>query len=320
MLSGEQQMPMSALNQVNPIQAHKGIGGFAGDAWNAIMGGLRAATDWVRGGLAAAAGLILNPIKDGLGALLPSTGIGDIAKRASGKAIESALAWIAGKDAADIAAGRGSYSGQLGSFFRPAGGAITSGFGASRGRYPHAGIDYAVPIGSPVRAMFDGVVQKTGWNVVAGRSGLGQVLAHGDGMGSYYGHLSGIVAKAGQKVKAGQVIARSGNTGRSTGPHLHAELWRNGQPFNYGSYLYDNGGVLPTGRTVIQNNTGKPEAILNPQQWKDVHKLASAGAGTVAAGGRAVNFYGNVGFQPEDLVDVMDRRERRQRIIEGVAF
>lgn len=271
MLSGKEQMPMDALEQGQ--QAHKGIGGFWSDA-------VKKGMSFVRGGLASAAGMVLKPIKSALSSAIGGTGFGRMASSLVGSTIDKALSWIAGKDVVTGGAGGsfvGGYDGPLGRFFRP-GGPITSGFGSSRGRYPHAGIDFAVPIGTAVKAMFDGIVSKIGWNSVAGRSGKGEVLTHANGMNSYYGHLSGWATKPGDRVKAGQTIAYSGNTGNSTGPHLHAELWKNGQPFNFASYLHDSGGVLNPGLSAIMNNTRKPEAILNSTQWSDIHKLATVNA------------------------------------------
>jgi len=274
MLAGKEQMPMGALEQGQ--QAHKGIGGFWSDA---VAKGM----SFVRGGLASAAGMVLKPVKNALSSMIGGTGLGDMAASLVRSTIDKALSWIAGKDVVTGGSAGGfvgGYDGPLGRFFRP-GGRITSGFGSSRGRYPHAGIDFAVPIGTAVKAAFDGVVQKIGWNIVTGRSGKGLLMGHGNRMNSYYGHLSGWAAKPGDKVKAGQTIAYSGNTGKSTGPHLHEELWRNGQPFNFASYLYDNGGVLNPGLTSIVNASRKPEAILNNQQWADIHKLALKGTTTV---------------------------------------
>ncbi|MGP5071659.1 peptidoglycan DD-metalloendopeptidase family protein [Arthrobacter rhombi] len=128
---------------------------------------------------------------------------------------------------------------------RPVGGRVTSGFGAGRGKYPHAGIDFAVPIGTAVRAALDGVVRKAQWNAVNGRSGKGMLLDHPGNRSTYYGHLSSWMAKVGDQVKQGQAIARSGNTGRSTGPHLHFETWSGKKPLNPARFL--GGDVLPQG-------------------------------------------------------------------------
>ncbi|MGP5162560.1 peptidoglycan DD-metalloendopeptidase family protein [Arthrobacter rhombi] len=128
---------------------------------------------------------------------------------------------------------------------RPVGGRVTSGFGAGRGRYPHAGIDFAVPIGTAVKAALDGVVRKAGWNAVTGRTGKGMLVDHPGNRSTYYGHLSSWIAKIGDQVKQGQAIARSGNTGNSTGPHLHFETWSGNKPLNPARFL--GGDVLPQG-------------------------------------------------------------------------
>lgn len=133
-----------------------------------------------------------------------------------------------------------------GGLVRPAAGPYTSRFGASRGAYPHAGIDIAAAVGSSVNAALAGVVERAGWNVVPGRTGIGMLLAHQNGQKTYYGHLSRTLAKVGDQVSAGQRIANSGNTGKSTGPHLHFELWNGGQPINPESYLA--GAALPAGQ------------------------------------------------------------------------
>ncbi|GAA3305397.1 M23 family metallopeptidase [Glutamicibacter nicotianae] len=126
--------------------------------------------------------------------------------------------------------------------------------------------------------MLNGIVRKIGTNVVPGRTGRGMVVDHANGLSSYYGHLSAWGKRPGDEVKAGDRIASSGNTGRSTGPHLHAELWRNGVPFNYRNYLYDNGGVLNPGLSQVMNLTRQPEAILTSRQWRDISTLAQRGA------------------------------------------
>jgi murein DD-endopeptidase MepM/ murein hydrolase activator NlpD len=89
----------------------------------------------------------------------------------------------------------------------------------------HPGIDIAVPVGSVVRASGGGVVLQTGEHEQYGRFVL---LEHPDGYQSMYGHLSRVIAVQGAVVNAGQVIARSGNTGRSSAPHLHFEIRLNG--------------------------------------------------------------------------------------------
>ena len=93
----------------------------------------------------------------------------------------------------------------------------------------HKGLDIAVPFGSDVVATAAGTV------IFAGqKGGYGNcvIVSHGNGLATLYGHLSQLVAKTNDKVKVGQVIAKSGNSGRSTGPHLHYEVHKNNTPVN----------------------------------------------------------------------------------------
>ncbi len=97
----------------------------------------------------------------------------------------------------------------------------------------HKGIDWATPVGTKVVASCGGTVAKAGWG-----SGYGYVvyINHADGRQTRYGHLSKVLVKPGDKVSQGQKIALSGNTGRSTGPHVHFEILINGSqvdPFKY---------------------------------------------------------------------------------------
>jgi len=116
----------------------------------------------------------------------------------------------------------------------PVAGRVTSNFGMRL--HPllgfmrmHKGLDIGAPYGAPVFAMTDGVVQMAGRN-----AGYGNFvkLAHNGGLTSGYGHLSRIAVPAGTRVRQGQVIGYVGSTGMSTGPHLHWEVWRNGQSIN----------------------------------------------------------------------------------------
>lgn len=94
---------------------------------------------------------------------------------------------------------------------------------------PHKGVDFALPIGTPVLAVGDGevVMAKNG-----GAAGNYVAIRHGRQYMTRYMHLSKALVKPGQKVKRGDRIALSGNTGRSTGPHLHYEVWINNQAVN----------------------------------------------------------------------------------------
>jgi len=90
----------------------------------------------------------------------------------------------------------------------------------------HDGIDIAAPSGTPVYAFRTGTVAYAGSN---GGYGLYVRIDHGDGVTSFYGHLSRVDVQVGQRVSLGQTIGLSGNTGRSTGPHLHFGTWVNGR-------------------------------------------------------------------------------------------
>lgn len=119
------------------------------------------------------------------------------------------------------------------------GGRLTSNYGGrtapTKGASTnHKGTDWAVPTGTAVMASGSGVVTRAGW-----ASGYGNVvyISHEDGKETRYGHLSKILVSVGQKVKQGEKIALSGNTGRSTGPHLHFEIRINGEAVNSLEYL-----------------------------------------------------------------------------------
>ena len=84
----------------------------------------------------------------------------------------------------------------------------------------HTGVDYAVPEGTDVLAVADGVIENANWGKAYGT----QLVQKLEGGWFIYAHLSKALVKPGDKVSAGQVIAKSGNTGNSTGAHLHVEL------------------------------------------------------------------------------------------------
>ncbi|MCR4586112.1 MAG: M23 family metallopeptidase [Lachnospiraceae bacterium] len=98
----------------------------------------------------------------------------------------------------------------------------------------HKGVDIAVPSGTSVWASSGGTVTRAGW---AGGYGNVVCIQHADGKETRYGHLSKIYVKAGQKVRQGQVIAASGSTGVSTGPHLHFEIRIGGEAVNPMNYV-----------------------------------------------------------------------------------
>lgn len=95
---------------------------------------------------------------------------------------------------------------------------------------PHTGIDYACPKGTPVLASEDGTVMTVG-NAVTGYGNF-VIICHHDGSGTVYAHLDTVLVKQWQTVKQGQVIGTSGNSGYSTGPHLHFEYRRKASDIN----------------------------------------------------------------------------------------
>ena len=110
---------------------------------------------------------------------------------------------------------------------------FTSGFGPRWGRM-HQGTDFAAPIGTPVHAPAEGVVTFAGW-----ASGYGRLIKirHANGIETRYGHLNAIRVEVGQRVSLGERIGDIGNSGRSTGPHLHYEIRVGGEPINPMIYL-----------------------------------------------------------------------------------
>jgi murein DD-endopeptidase MepM/ murein hydrolase activator NlpD len=115
----------------------------------------------------------------------------------------------------------------------PAAGPVTSPFGYRWGRL-HAGIDIGAPYGAPIHAAASGVVVLAGWT---GGYGNYTCIDHGGGLGTCYGHQSSFAVSSGQSVAQGQVIGYVGNTGHSTGPHLHFEVRINGTPVDPLGYL-----------------------------------------------------------------------------------
>ena len=121
----------------------------------------------------------------------------------------------------------GTMSGSRGYYASPEWGRITSGFGyRSRFKRMHKGIDIAMAVGDTVRVVKDGIIDKVAYEA----RGYGHyvVVRHDDGMETRYAHLSQSLVVAGQRVMADEPIALSGNSGNSTGPHLHFETRYNG--------------------------------------------------------------------------------------------
>lgn len=116
----------------------------------------------------------------------------------------------------------------------------TSGFGSRWGRM-HEGVDMAAPVGTPIYAPADGVIIFAGW-----QSGYGRLIKiqHEFGIETRYGHLNAIRVEVGQRVSRGDRIGDMGNSGRSTGPHLHYEIRVGGEPLNPMIYIGAGNDVL----------------------------------------------------------------------------
>ena len=136
--------------------------------------------------------------------------------------------------------GLNDIAGTVGGYIWPCNGIrwITSMFGGRQspggiGSTNHKGVDIGTPMGTPVLAAKSGTVTWASWN---GGYGNCIIISHGNGNSTLYGHLSGYNVTTDQQVKQGQVIGYSGNTGNSTGPHLHFGIIENSNwidPLNY---------------------------------------------------------------------------------------
>lgn len=136
---------------------------------------------------------------------------------------------------------------------------FTSGFGTRTDPFNgysamHAGIDLAGPIGTPIYAAADGIVDRAGW-----ANGYGNLieLDHGKSIQTRYGHLSAILVTTGQRVHRGDLIARMGSTGRSTGSHLHYEVRIDGHAVNPVPFLQSSDYML-----AVQRRAGQAEMAM----------------------------------------------------------
>ena len=130
------------------------------------------------------------------------------------------VAWKAGKVAEEAKAALEAEA-RRPHAVQPTAGILTSTFGQRWGAM-HAGIDLAGPIGTPIVSAADGTVIEAG---PASGFGLWVRVQQDDGTIAVYGHVNEMMVAAGQKVRAGDLIATIGNRGQSTGPHLHFEIW-----------------------------------------------------------------------------------------------
>ncbi|MGV3658243.1 MAG: peptidoglycan DD-metalloendopeptidase family protein [Chitinophagaceae bacterium] len=117
----------------------------------------------------------------------------------------------------------------------------------------HAGLDFSAPQGTPIYATADGTVRTASYSDVG--YGNHVIINHGYGYQTLYGHMVRIKSRSGQRVKRGEVIGYVGSTGKSTGPHLHYEVHKNGQKLDPVYFFYND---------------------LSPQQFNEILKRAKA--------------------------------------------
>lgn len=146
---------------------------------------------------------------------------------------QTAQTAVATTQSAPAAPAKAQASVQSGFIWPITGGLTTDEFGSRWGGF-HSGLDIAVPTGTPAHAVKSGVVIFSGWD-----AGFGYCVKidHGDGVVTRYAHASAILVTKGQKVQQGDTVIRVGNTGNSTGPHLHFEVIVDGTPQNPRNYL-----------------------------------------------------------------------------------
>lgn len=164
------------------------------------------------------------------------------------------------------------------SMMSPVDGRISSQFGnrnnpMGRGSEFHPGIDFAVPIGTPVKASASGIVVKAGPS-----QGFGNLVQidHGNSLLTQYGHLSFISTSVGAKVSQSQVIAKSGNEGRSTGPHLHFGVISSGKPVDPAPYIGVVSAATPAPKVESRMNESTEQRQI-PMVTKQVDYVNSNG-------------------------------------------
>jgi hypothetical protein len=173
---------------------------------------------------------------------------------------------------------------------------------------PHGGIDYGLPEGTPVYAVADGTVEATPYDA----PGFGNYIKLVDANGAelFYGHLSSKVVPGGARVKAGDLVGYSGNSGQSTGAHLHFEVRKNGTKMDPSSYLSGASspsiveGGLPTTNTSDLTLSRNPAGLIIGSGGPNITSAPDLGSMTNGGHGSSTINYGgvNITFQmPEKM-------------------
>jgi hypothetical protein len=186
----------------------------------------------------------------------------------------------------------------------PQGNNWTGAYGERRPYGIHDGVDIAMAVGTPLKAVMDGVVSYAGSGSGSRSRGLYITIEHENGYRTLYAHLSKFFVKKGDAVSKGQLVALSGNSGFSTGPHLHFSLYKNGTHINPGQFvndgLYGGAGVsVPQGgytaSTGEQNiNSGMTAGISTSNFASVINQFMSGGSSGISLGSSAMSILGSV--------------------------
>jgi murein DD-endopeptidase MepM/ murein hydrolase activator NlpD len=160
-------------------------------------------------------------------------------------------------------------------FLRPLNAPMGDGFGFVSGRN-HTGIDFPAPAGTPIGAAGVGTVTFAGWN--SGGYGNLMIVRHRLGYETWYAHLSSFTVANGASVAGGVQIARVGSTGRSTGPHLHFEVRKDGVPVDPAPYLLSQTSLKTTGEAFAHDLdcAAAPATTRRPSASRDSRDPAHA--------------------------------------------
>lgn len=241
------------------------LGGFAKGFGLSTIGvlageGIKAATGNEQGGIGNKLGnaLSLGSTGAGIGAMIGSVipGIGTAVGAGIGGALGGTIGFFTGGEQSSV--GAGGTTDTTGGFARPVSGGNISAYYGQKGDVwaagYHKGTDFAVPTGTPVYAAASGVVSKANYGGGSHSFGLYVAIEHGGGYTTIYAHLSQALVSPGESVIKGQLIAKSGESGNVTGPHLHFEVRKNGNAVSPGSLL--SGGIPNDASSGAGSNEG----------------------------------------------------------------
>lgn len=208
--------------------------------------------------------------------------------------------------------GGGSGSGGGGSLLRPVNAPAGSTWGHYKSGGVHKALDFPTPTGTPVRAPLSGMAMRAGWDT----TGFGTSIRSRDSDGNYsiFGHMSRLLVGAGQSFSRGQVIGLSGNTGNSSGPHLHYErrhvLYDPSTSFNFTSALARNKGgpVWPGGAFAVGDNKdgswNRTTELFVPNTAGNIYNQDQLGRGSSVRSDSEINRLAvAIGKQVGDAVD-----------------